>query len=351
MKRRTFLKTTTAAATASLFPAIIVRGNEDDDLILGQGDFKYRVDEGWGVLDEDEAVVKNCHGIVMDKEERIFLLTDHVKNNIIVYDGDCGCFDSTWTLDFPGAHGLSIVTEGKGEGKDQREVLFITDIRLGKVVKTTLEGEVLERWGWPEDSGKYDSAKQYRPSWTLHKPDGEFFVLDGYGKDYIQHFDKDGKQKNLFGGQEGGITHWGPHGGMYDGQGEDGGLLIAMSDQQYLMKLDDEGNEKFRVQLPGGNPRQIKRVGDHYYVAHLADNWPKDRDSPGYVSVLDKDFKVVSNIDGQAPQYDDEGKLQKMSALGKVFTHPHDLCIDEDDSLYVAQFLSGGTFPIKLERV
>ena len=349
MKRRTFLAASTAAATASLFPAIIVRGQPGRGEILGQRDFQYRVDEGWGVLDEDEATVKNCHGIVEAKDGRLILLTDEVKNNVIVYDGDCGCFDSAWTLDFPGAHGLSIVTEG--EGKDQREVLFITDIRTSRFVKTTIEGEVLQRWGWPEDSGKYDREQQYKPSWTLHKPDGEFFVLDGYGKDYIQHFDKQGKQKNIFGGKEGGITHWGPHGGIYDGEGEDGGLLIAMSDQQYLMKLDDEGNEKFRVQLPGGNPRQIQKAGDHYFVAHLADNWPKDRDSPGYISVLDKDFKVVANLDGDSPKYDDDGKLQQMSARGKVFTHPHDLCVAKDGSVYVAQFMSGGTFPIKLERV
>ena len=346
MKRRTFLASTTAAATASLFPAIIVRGQPGKQgAVLGHGDFKYRVDKDWGVLAEDEAVVKNCHGIVEAADGRLILLTDHVKNNIIIYDGDCGCFDRTWTLDFPGAHGLTIQTEG--EGKDQREVLYITDIRLGKVVKTTLDGEVLERWGWPEDSGKYDSAKQYRPSWTLHKDNGEFFVLDGYGKDYIQHFDKDGKQVNLFGGKEGGITHWGPHGGIYD---EDG-LLIAMSDQQYLMKLSDTGEEQFRVQLPGGNPRQIQRAGDHYFVAHLADNWPADRESPGYVSVLDKDFKVVANLDGNKPVYDDAGKLQKMSANGNLFTHPHDLCVAKDGSIYVAQFLSGGTFPIRLERV
>ena len=345
MKRRTFLGTTAAATTAALFPAIIVRGEQNR--VFGHGDFKYKVDKGWGELDDDMPL-KNCHGIVQTSQGQLILLTDHVKNNVIVYD-DCGCVDATWTLDFPGAHGLTIQTEGKG--KDAREVLYITDIRINKFVKTTLDGEVLQRWGWPEDSGKYKREKQWRPSWTLHKDNGEFFVLDGYGKDYIQHFDKDGKPQAIFGGQEGGITHWGPHGGIYDGEGEDGGLLIAMSDQQYLMKLDDTGKEKFRIQLPGGNPRQIQRVSDHYFIAHLADNWPKDRDSPGYISVLDKNFKVVANIDGQAPQYDDAGKLQKMSATGKLFTHPHDICVAKDGSLYVAQFLSGATPPIKLERV
>jgi hypothetical protein len=344
MKRRTFLATTTAAATASLFPAIIVRGEEKQNTTLGQGDFKYRVVSDWiGLSVTSKTQIKNCHGIVEDKSGHLIMVTDHVKNNVIIFDKG-GKLVSHWTLDFPGAHGLSIVTEG--EGKDAREVLFITDIRIGKVVKTTLDGEVLQRWGWPEDSGKYDHAKQYRPSWTLHKPSGEFFILDGYGKDYVQHFDEDGKQVNLFGGNEGGIAHWGPHGGIYDD-----GLLIAMSDQQYLMHLSDSGKQNFRIHLPGGNPRQIHKTGDHYFVAHLADNWPKDRNSPGYVSVLDKTFKVVSNIDGSAPQIDGAGKLAKMSATGNVFTHPHDLCVGKDGSVYVAQFLSGGTYPIKLERV
>ena len=339
MQRRTFLA---SAAAVTLFPAMVVRG-EDKDVVLGQGDFRYRVVPNWHGL-TSLTPVKNCHGIVEDKDGNLYILTDHVKNNVIICDAK-GKLQNRWTLDFPGAHGLSIVTEG--EGKDAREVLYITDIRIGKVVKTTLDGEVLERWGWPEDSGKYTSEKQYRPSWTLHKPDGEFFILDGYGKDYIQHFDKDGKQKAMFGGQEGGITHWGPHGGIYD----DHGLLIAMSDQQYLMKLNDKGVEQFKVQLPGGNPRQIQRVGDHYFVAHLADNWPKNRDSRGFVSVLDKDFKVVANLGGTAPQYDDEGKLQTMTSVGETFMHPHDLCVASDGSLYVAQFLSGATYPIKLERV
>jgi len=339
MKRRTFLA---CAAAMTFVPGIVVRGDADKAM-LGQGDFRYRVVPGWHGL-TSLTPVKNCHGVVEDEDANLYILTDHVKNNVIVCDRKGKMIDH-WTLDFPGAHGLSIVTEG--EGKDAREVLYITDIRLNRFVKTTLDGEVLQRWGWPEDSGKYDRERQYRPSWTLHKPNGEFFVLDGYGKDYIQHFDKDGKQQNIFGGKEGGIAHWGPHGGVYD----DNGLLIAMSDQQYLLKLSDAGEEKFRVQLPGGNPRQVQRVGDHYFVAHLADNWPANRDSRGFVSILDKDFKVVSNLGGTPPAYDNEGELQQMKSVGEVFMHPHDLCVSRDGSLYVAQFLSGATFPIKLERV
>ena len=34
-----------------------------------------------------------------------------------------------------------------------------------------------------------------------------------------------------------------------------------------------------------------------------------------------------------------------------VFMHPHDLIVDEQDSIYVAQYASGETYPVKLERV
>ena len=53
--------------------------------LLGAEGLRYRVVPGWGVLDE-KTPVKNCHGIVRDAEGHIILLTDHVANNVIVYD-------------------------------------------------------------------------------------------------------------------------------------------------------------------------------------------------------------------------------------------------------------------------
>ena len=59
---------------------------------------------------------------------------------------------------------------------------------------------------------------------------GEFYVLDGYGKDYILHYAADGSFKRLLGGPEGGIVHWGPHGGMIDTTADQTEtMLIAMN--------------------------------------------------------------------------------------------------------------------------
>ena len=128
-------------------------------------------------------------------------------------------------------------------------------------------------------------------------------------------------------------------------------LLIAMSDQQYLLRLSLDGEKLDQVDLPGGNPRQIRLHKGRFYVAHLADNWPKDRNSRGFLSVLDRDLRVVSNIGGTPPEYDATGKLRPMRHQENVFMHPHDLIVDDEDSIYVAQFASGETYPMKLERV
>lgn len=315
----------------------------NDDRVLGQGDFRYRVLPGWGVLDS-KTPVKNCHGMVRDAEGHVILLTDHTANNVIVYDKR-GRLISKWGSTFPGAHGLSLVREGR------REVLYITDLQTHTVSKTTLDGTTLEEWRWPESTGKYKQEVDYKPSWTLHMNDGGFFVLDGYGRDYILRYDARGKMTGIFGGAEGGITHWGPHGGMLDMQDNTPTLLIAMSDQQYLLRLGIDGEKRQEIDLPGGNPRQIRLHKRHYYVAHLGDNWPRDRNSRGFVSILDEQLRVVSNVAGTSPEYGDDGKLQTMHHTEDVFLHPHDLIVDEDDSIYVAQFASGDTYPIKLERL
>src|SRR4051794_26619700 len=110
LSRRTCLSALAAAGIASA-----------ESRTLGQGEHRYRVVPGWGVLDA-KTPVNNCHGIVRDAQGHLILLTDHTANNVIVYDKQ-GRLVSKWGTTFPGAHGLSIVTEGG------REVLYITDLQ------------------------------------------------------------------------------------------------------------------------------------------------------------------------------------------------------------------------------
>jgi len=70
----------------------------------------------------------------------------------------------------------------------------------------------------------------------------------------------------------------------------------------------------------------------------------------GFITVLDKDFKVVSNLAGSEPIYTD-GKLAEMQQTNAVFQYPHDVCIDDEQNMYVAQWNSGNVYPYKLTPV
>ena len=70
----------------------------------------------------------------------------------------------------------------------------------------------------------------------------------------------------------------------------------------------------------------------------------------GFVTILDKSDKVISNPGGTKPVYK-KGTLQLMVQENNLFKHCHDVCIDEDKNVYICQWNAGKTYPIKLERV
>ena len=100
----------------------------------------------------------------------------------------------SWTLNLPGAHGLSIHDEG-GE-----EFLYITDPSQGKVLKCTLQGKVSLELAHPSTLGTYGSNNSYRPTETAIGPNGDIYVADGYGSQYILHYDAKGNFIRKFGG-------------------------------------------------------------------------------------------------------------------------------------------------------
>jgi len=70
----------------------------------------------------------------------------------------------------------------------------------------------------------------------------------------------------------------------------------------------------------------------------------------GFVTILDKHDRVISNPGGTPPVYEN-GQLQLMLQEEAIFNHCHDVCVDNDENLYVCQWNAGKSYPIKLERV
>lgn len=332
--RRAFLGAMGAGMMAAAFGARAeeAAGGAGGDGIIGHGTHRYKVVPNWGVLDPKETPVKDCHGMVQDSKGRIILLTNHTKNNVIVYD-KAGNLLEKWGTKWPGAHGLAIEKEG------DEEFLYITDHDLHKVFKTTMSGEIVMTLNYPEETGFYEKEDLYKPTDVALTPNGDFFVCDGYGKAYVIKYDHPGKLLTTLGGPDKMST---PHGACVDRRDPDNPvLLVAVRGKQELHRYTLDAQLIDIIPMPGADVCTAYVFGDEVYVPNLN----------GFVSILDKNNKVISNPGGTAPEYDVEGKLRPMKQNDSTFIHPHDILVDDEGSVYVPQWNSNGTYPIKLERV
>jgi hypothetical protein len=346
--RREFLKLSALTGTAISLPLFNIRSqpllNED---VIGHGDFRYKVHKTWGNLDPEKTPVKNCHEMVMDKKGRLIMITDEVKNNIIIYDKS-GKLISSWGHEFPGGHGLTIFDEG-GE-----EVLFICDPDAGRVVKTSLDGKILMELPHPKTIGVYEAALSYKPTETAIAPNGDIYVADGYGSQYILQFSTKGEFIRKFGGPGNEDSNFSTaHGVCIDQRDKQNiSLLCTSRGHNSFKRFTLDGKYLSTIFLPGAFVCRPVMDGENIYAGVC---WSRLRylnqtDNSGFVTILNKKNMVVSNPGGTKPVYTN-GELQLIVQDKPIFNHCHDVCIDGDKNIYVCQWNANKTYPIKLERV
>lgn len=340
MHRRHFIRNTALGTAGLLYRPLPFT----TDTILGHNNKRYRLNTAWSKADVARYPVNDCHEMVQDSKGRILLLTNETRNNVLVYDKG-GKLLTTWGTEYPGAHGLTLLNEN---GTD---VLFICDNKRHQVIKTTIDGRVLLVLDYPKETGQYTSAEEYIPTETAIAANGDIYVADGYGKDFIIRYDAKGKYINHFGGRGNEDKHLlNAHGVCLDTRNKSQPLLIITSRQQNAFKRYTlEGQYVDTIALPGAWVCRPVIHDDYLYAAVLQSNSQLWKQS-GFVTILDKDFKVVSNLGGSEPTYAN-GKPEEMYQTVKCFQYPHDVCVDRDENLYIAQWNSGKVYPYKLEPV
>ncbi|MBK8500946.1 MAG: 6-bladed beta-propeller [Saprospiraceae bacterium] len=352
--RRKFLEKTSLATLAAVYsPGYyfhICSRPKLEKVVIGHGDFKYSVEKSWGNLDPQKTPVNNCHEMVQDHQGRLILLTDHPKNNIIIYDKSGKLLDS-WTLDFNGAHGLSIHNEGG------TEYLYITDVARGSVVKTTLNGKIVLSLKSPGEIGAYEAHAVYRPTETTIGPNGDIYVADGYGSQFIIQYNFKGEFIRKFGGdsflsenkfkQVHGVT-------LDTREANHPTLLCSARIKNTFKRFSLEGEFIEDIYLPGAFISRAVIDGENLYsgvcFGMTKENFNMQLNL-GFVTILDKNNQVISNPGGTKPKYKKDGKLEMMLQEQPVFKHCHDVCVDNDKNLYVCQWNAGKIYPYKLHRV
>lgn len=338
MRRRNFIKN---AALSLLATPSIPAFFKKNEMILGQNQKKYRLDTRWSQADVAKNPVNDCHEMVQDSRGRILLLTNETRNNVLIYDKNGKLLD-TWGSEYPGAHGLTLFDE------NGFETLFICDNSRHQVIKTDLNGRVLMTLDYPKETGEYAAAAEFIPTETAIAPNGDIYVADGYGKDFIIQFDATGRYIRHFGGRgtaENNLKN--AHGICLDTRDPANPCLIVTSrEEQCFKKFNLAGNFIETINLPGAWVCRPVIRGDFLYAAVLQSQsrlW----EGSGFVTILDKENRVISNLAGSEPGEPGSEMYQTIRA----FQYPHDVCVDDEENLYVAQWNSGKTYPFKLKPV
>ncbi|MBS1715426.1 MAG: hypothetical protein JST30_13940 [Armatimonadetes bacterium] len=325
--RREFLAQSALAATA-LTVAPLARGQEKK-IVLGSGSHRYEWVPDW-LVPPSTIKYGDTHGLAQDSKGRIYLShtvhpTSESADGVLVFD-EKGKFLSSWGPQFKGgSHGLDIRKEGK------EEVIYHCDTNRRNVSKTTLDGKVLWEMGLPEQPGVYKDGAPYIPTNVAFSPNGDFYVADGYGSNWIHHYDIKGEWIRTFGGpgKEPGKVQQ-PHGIWLDPRGKEPMLVVA-----------DRANR--RLQYFSLDGRHVKFVTDgmrlpcHFSVRGHELLVP---DLESIVTVLDEDNKVAVQLGDGAPT-DLRGHPRSDFVPGK-FIHPHDAVFLRNGDILVAEWVPIG---------
>ena len=304
--------------------------------VLGQGAFRYRQVHGWGWLDRATTPVEDCHAITENREGQIVLLTNDKRNNIITYKKD-GTFVAKREDRFPAAHALEFRQDGRGD-----ELLWVTDHQMSVISLLTPDGREVKRLNPDALSAKYPDISKYHATNVAVMKAGDFYISDGYGSHFIHHFDPDWKYIDTFGGAGTAPENLRqPHAIWVDTRRGTEELLVCDRANALLKWFSPKGELLRTVAVPGSQPSNIAPMADnHIAIASLN----------AMILILDGQDKVVSVVGGEAPVYDN-GVLKPLVPFNATFNHPHDVYVDKGGSIYVAQWNSNRSYPLKFDRV
>jgi hypothetical protein len=363
--RRHFLAGLSTSAAATWSQPLRAAPDPAKDTVIGHGNHRYKVIKDWVAPGQGRHhPILNCHEMVQVKDGRLFMVGDHWDHQVLVFKPD-GTILESWGSCWPGGHGLSLSTE------NGQEFLFITDSGLwksgsggyrqtGRVTKTDLSGREIFSISHPMSAGAYEPSMPFNPTETAVAPNGDIYVIDGYGSNYILRYNANGTFIARYGGKDGIPKEQrlnNAHGIAVDLRaGPDKATLLATSradnafrrftlDGQFLESIEVPGCKVCRPVIAG----QELYAGVCWSADPVANKLPQN--PSGFTVVLDSAGKVVSAPGGTAPTYDEKGQLKPLCRDQPVFDHGHDVCVLENSDLIVCQWNALQTYPIKLERL
>jgi outer membrane protein assembly factor BamB len=289
-------------------------------VILGSGEYRYEVVEGFGKLPEDWTF-HEVAAVAVDDKDQLYCFT-RGKHPVIVFDRN-GNFLRSWGEGvFKRAHGATMGPDG---------MIYLTDDGDHTVRKCTLDGKILMTIGVPGKPAPYQSGEPFnRCTHVAFSPQGDIYVSDGYGNSRVHKYSPDGRL----------MLSWGE-------SGSDPGQFnivhnIAADKEGWVYVADRENN---RVQVFDGNGKYETQWNNMHRPCALYMDTTK-KDPICYIGELGPGLGVnkdAPNLGNRIDIYNKKGK--RLARLGDIlpgekpgqFIAPHGLAIDSSGDIYLGE--------------
>lgn len=233
----------------------------------------------------------------------------------------------------PGSlHGFVIRQE------DGRDVIYGALLGQSKVIKATTDGTILleiPKSAFPADKGAL------RLTSVDVAPDGDIYVVDGYGKDWIFVFAKDGAFKTVFGGRGEPLKLSNTHKIFVDPRFEPPRLFLCDRGNNRIVHLALDGSLIGVICDQGlRRPASAAFHGDLVAVAEIGMNTTR---SGGRITVFDKSGRIVAHLgNNETPQQSDTPKVEPKDWRDDVVTSPHGITFDDAGNILETEWSQFG---------
>jgi hypothetical protein len=291
-----------------------------NEVILGQGDYRYRVVENWAEL-PDGWTFMDVAGVAVNSRDEVFVF-NRGEHPMMVFDKNGKFLRSFGEGLFSRAHGVHV-------GPDDR--IYCTDDGDHTVRVCEDDGKVLLEIGIPNRPAPFMSGQPFhRCTHTALSPDGHIFVGDGYGNACVHKYTPEGKR----------VATWGEPG---TGPGQFNLVHNIVADDAGWIYVADRENHRIQVFDTNGRyeaewhnlhrPCALTMPrGDNpcCFVGELGAGMPVNRDYRNIgprLSIMDNNGKLISRLGGENGPGHEPGK----------FLAPHGLALDSRGDIYVGE--------------
>ena len=289
-------------------------------VILGSGEYRYRVVEDWAKL-PDGWELMDVAAVAVDSNDLVYVF-NRGEHPMIVFDRD-GNFLRSWGEGlFTRAHGIHI-------GPD--DMLYCTDDGDHTVRKCTTDGKVELELGIAGTPAPYMSNEPFhRCTHTALLPDGSIVVSDGYGNACVHKYSPDGKLLKTWGesGSDAGqfnIVHnivADDDGWIYVADRENHRVQVFNSDGKYETQWHDM-HRPCGLYMPRGKC-------PHCFIGELGPGMPVNINAPNLgprLSIVTNEGKLIARLGGENGAGLEPGS----------FIAPHGLAVDQRGDIYVGE--------------